>query len=284
MVQNKDGIKIKTYCIYVMLLLLQSCSTSKNDAVLFAPLSNKHKINALVKYFAISYYSDIYVVDRENTLTVYNSIGGMKVQHADKKLGDLTKVDVTNPLLTALYYGQHGIIKIMDDKLATVKQINTTENKSFQGNGVMAVSNDNGFWIYEAQNQKAIKVDQNLKAIAETNVLRDLGHADFVPYDMIEKNNHLILTDKNKGFLIFDNFGQYEFFIKGSDIKSFQFDGAKIICHTGKGAMMLTTSSPVEYDIELQKSESELASLKQIVLHSKRWYYSYFDGIDWEDK
>jgi hypothetical protein len=100
---------------------------------------------------------------------------------------------------------------------------------------MLKIDSHQHFWVFDPVQFKLIKINDVGVIVMESSNVNDFGMTDVKISDIREKGNFVILCDRNKGFYIFDNLGQYLYFFESKDIKSFQFDGRNIYYYTSTG-------------------------------------------------
>ena len=240
----------------------------------------KRWIRENVRFFETDALGRIWVVDQKNQIHLYDENGIKKYSFADNRLGQITSIDVSNPLKALVFYGDFGIIRFLDNTLTEVEQIKLQDSGKFFNVAAAALSNDNNIWIYDIQWQRIYKINSSFEILRETNVFNDLGLAGFKPFKMAEKANLLVVGSKENGFVIFDNFGQMKKQISVADLRDFQFEGTKILCLLSNTMMIQALDPPNPFKLPLPQGLNAAVVL-QVRLTSKRWYLAYADGIDW---
>ncbi|MBL0026934.1 MAG: hypothetical protein IPO98_18960 [Saprospiraceae bacterium] len=175
----------------------------------------------------------IYVVDDKNRIINYKPDFTEQYRFADKKSGFISRIDVSNPLRIIVFYDDFNKVKILDNTLSIISELDLGDK--FSDVTACTVTNDGNLWIYDPVQFKLIKIRDNGSVIFESSNVNDFGMTDVQIYDIREKGNYVVLCDKQKGFYIFDNLGQYQYQYEASDIKHFQFDGRNINYFTGTG-------------------------------------------------
>ena len=74
----------------------------------------------------------------------------------------------------------------------------------------LATSYDNNIWIFDEQDFKLKKIDDEGTVLNETNDWRQFFDTVPSPTQIIDRNNFVYLYDENKGFYIFDYYGSYK--------------------------------------------------------------------------
>lgn len=238
------------------------------------------KLKLKTKLFETDRLGNILAVDENNILFSFDENGRQKFKFADKRYGNIASVDASNPLNILVYFNDYNVVKILDNTLSEIKQINL--NDYFIGAEKLCMTNDNNLWIFDRQSMKFLKINHSGKVLYETNVLNDLGLADFSPLKIKEKDNSLFALSTDK-ILMFDNFGQMTKKIMVNDASDFIPGNNKIIVLTKQGVEMFSLNFPDSYKVSMPKSFNlELA--KCIRLEKNRWYFQYAHGIDWVNR
>jgi hypothetical protein len=187
-------------------------------------------------HFEVDKLGNIYTVNEKNIIKKINT-KGQTFDFVDNRMGKISSIDVSNPLNILVYYQGQSLIRIIDNTMSEIKQVNLLFTTSFANISNVCWANDGNIWLYDLQFQKAFKINLTGKIISETNHFNDLGLNGFLPYKMIERNNLLCISDKNNRILLFDNFAQFQkqfvnqgigFYFDGRSIYSFTKDNVKI--------------------------------------------------------
>ncbi len=161
-----------------------------------------------VKFFDIDILGQVIVISNSDEVRITNPIQRRMVPYQNDILGNLTHVDVANPQRICLFYHDNQTIVLLDDALSEIKLIDLGD-WSYYDISAVAVSNDNGFWLYNEIEQNIIKVNDEGVEVTRSLDFRDINMADVKVIQMKERNNELYLLTENYGLMIFDNFGQY---------------------------------------------------------------------------
>ncbi len=158
----------------------------------------------------IDHLDNIYLFNK-TTIDKYNTNGNKIATYSNNQLGDISKIDISNPLKVLVLHKDQNTLEILDNTLSTER--NTTldlTNANLYNTSVFAYSSiDNGIWFYDRELFQIIKVDLTMNRIYESgNLLQILGLETLEVVDLIEHKNKLYLITP-KSILIFDNFGAY---------------------------------------------------------------------------
>jgi hypothetical protein len=234
-------------------------------------------INVKPRLADIDNLGRIYVVDEKNTIINYRPDFTEMYRYANNRKGQISSVDLTNPLKVVVFYDDFNHVKIFDNTLTLITELDLADK--FSDVTAAAASNDGNLWIYDPVQFKIIKVSENGSQILETANVNDFGMQQLKVSGIKEKNNVLVLCDPAKGFYFFDNLGQYLFHYAVADIIHFQFDGNSIIYYTSEGlfSFSLKTKEKYAWDITgIKKS----GTLKYVMVHDKSLYMVNRFGIE----
>lgn len=269
--RNNFAICLSLICV----LFVMSCSTSKSQNKPESLLSD-YDINANIKNAEIDNLGRIYLVTDKNILINYRPDFKEMYRHANTKSGAISSIDVSNPLKITVFYDNFNKVKIFDNTLTQITEMNLSEK--FSDITACASSNDGTYWVYDPTQFKLLKINENAEVLLETSNLNDFGMQDLSITDIREKSNFVLLTDRKKGFYVFDNLGQYAFHVPAIDILSFQFDGKNIIYYTKEGLKFYSLTYKETHEITLP-NDVKIDGCKFVIYHDQDFYVVYDNGI-----
>ena len=269
--RNNFAICLSLICV----LFVMSCSTSKSQNKPESLLSD-YDINANIKIAEIDNLGRIYLVTDKNILINYRPDFKEMYRHANTKSGAISSIDVSNPLKITVFYDNFNKVKIFDNTLTQITEMNLSEK--FSDITACGSSNDDTYWVYDPTQFKLLKINENAEVLLETSNLNDFGMQDLTITDIREKSNFVLLTDRKKGFFVFDNLGQYAFHVPAIDIVSFQFDGKNIIYYTKEGLKFYSLTFKETHEITLP-TDVKLDGCKFVIYHDQDFYVVYDGGI-----
>ncbi len=222
----------------------------------------------------------IYLVNDKNAVINYSPDKKELYRYANNRSGKISTVDVSNPLRVVLFYDDFNHIKVLDNTLSVINELSLPE--MYSDITACSSSNDGHLWVYDPIKFRLLKIRDNGDIMVESSNVNDFGMHDVVISDIIEKNNTVVLCDRNKGFYFFDNLGQYQFHYTESGIKNIFFDGRQVIYYTqnsGLKSFHIRTKKENVIPNPL-KMGPQNDNLQYIILHEARFYYVYTHGID----
>lgn len=160
--------------------------------------------------FTVDNLDNIYLLTSTNQLKKVNSKGDSVAVFNDiKRYGSVSQVDVTNPLKILLYYKNFSTIVVLDRFLNPRNTINLRKQNIFSANCI-TTSYDSNIWLYDEQEYKLKKLDDDGRVLLESNDFRMLF--DSVPSAAViaDRNNFVYIYDPAKGFYSFDYYGSFK--------------------------------------------------------------------------
>jgi hypothetical protein len=117
---------------------------------------------------------NIYLLTTGNQLKKINNNGDSAGIFNDvKRYGNPSSIDVNNPLKILLYYKNYSTVVVLDRFLNMRNTINFRKQNIFTVNAI-STSYDNNIWLFDEQNLKLKKIDDEGKVLQETIDWRNL--------------------------------------------------------------------------------------------------------------
>lgn len=210
---------MKNHIIHIILLGFVACSSAcaQQTSSIAATTTQQHTQDSTFKfifsipgnyvYLDVDILDNIYLITSGNQLKKLKSNGDSVAVFNDvKKYGNPSFVDVTNPLKVLVYYKNYATAVILDRLLAQRNSINF-RNKNIFTVKTIATSYDNNIWIFDEQDFKLKKIDDEGKVLSESADMRLLTDNVPMPSRIIDNDNLVYLYDEQKGFYLFDYYG-----------------------------------------------------------------------------
>jgi hypothetical protein len=160
--------------------------------------------------FNVDNLDNIYLITAGNQLKKINGNGdSVGVFNDVKRYGNLFSIDVTNPLKILLYYKSFATVVVLDRFLNIRNTINFRKQHIFTVQSI-TTSYDNNIWLFDEQDYKLKKIDEDGKLLQETTDFRMLFDSVPSPTQLTDKENFVYLYDAEKGFYIFDYYGAFK--------------------------------------------------------------------------
>src|SRR5690242_1873795 len=197
--------KLIAYAVIFSLLTFSVCYAQTDSSFRFI-----QSLNYPVASFTVDNIGAIYIITPDNQLKKYNENGdSVGVYNQVMKYGKLTYVDAENPWKTILFYQNFSTIVLLDKYLNVVTAINLRKHNIFRVQAVTS-SYDNNIWLFDEQDNKLKKMDDNGNILSETVDFRLLFDAAPEPKKIIDRDGFVYLYDPEKGVYIFDYYGSFK--------------------------------------------------------------------------
>ena len=160
--------------------------------------------------FTVDNLDNIFLITSSNQLKKLRSNGDSGGIYNDvKRYGNPTLIDVSNPLKILIYYRNYSTVVVLDRFLNMRNTIDFRKQNIFSVTAI-ATAYDNNIWLFDEQDYKLKKIDEEGKQQLETVDIRFLLNEAISPTQLIDRDNYIYLYDAEKGFYIFDYYGAYK--------------------------------------------------------------------------
>lgn len=200
---------LKKYsCLTILFLLtINANKVNAQDDSLFRFLK---KVDFPISSFTVDNLGELYIINTDNQLKKYNEKGDSTgVFNQVTKYGKLSYVEAENPWKAILFYKDFLTIVLLDKYLDVVTSINLRQQNIFQVSAV-ATSYDNNIWLFDEQENKLKKIDDQGNTVFESVDFRLLFDAVPTPQKIIDADGFVYLYDPEKGLYIFDYYGSFK--------------------------------------------------------------------------
>lgn len=208
---------LKGICIWLLWTLASMDLSAQADSVRVTNVTASSKSNADFEfqqfipgsfiYLNVDILDNIYLITTGYQLKKLKSNGDSAGVFNDvKKYGYPSFIDVSNPLKILVYYKSFSTVVVLDRLLTIRNSINLRKQNIFSVKAI-ATSYDNNIWLYDEQDNKLKKIDDDGKLLQESTDLRLLVDSVPSPVQIIDNDNLVYLYDEKKGFYIFDYYG-----------------------------------------------------------------------------
>jgi hypothetical protein len=227
-----------------------------------------------------------FTVDQLDNLYVVNSKGQLKKLNADgdsvavfnevKKFGQLSYMDVSNPLKTLIYYRDFATIVVLDRFLNVRNTIDLRKQKIFSVTAI-GQSYDNKIWIYDELDNKLKKIDEDGKLLLETPDFRLLFDKAPTPQRIYDHELNVYLYDPQQAVFVFDYFGSLKNKILITGWNNFKVAGKYIFGSTGDILHRYEIST---FMLDEWKMSDAIRDSRQFNFTSSRLYVLKKEGIE----
>lgn len=179
--------------------------------LLLINFQTNYRLTGTLEIRSDQFYSDplgnMYII-QGNRIQKYNNRLEKLADYKNTYLGNITSVDVTDPLRILVFYRELNQILWLDKYLQELRSPLRLDDLHIDQAELVCSSNQGGFWIYNGLQKQIQYFDSNLRLLHESINLQ-VFTGELIPLSMIEKSSILYLNVPNTGILTFDRFGTY---------------------------------------------------------------------------
>jgi hypothetical protein len=222
-----------------------------------------------VSSFSVDNIGDLYLITSDNQLKKFNEkVDSVGVFNQVTQYGKLTYVNAGNPWKTILFYQNFSTIVLLDKYLNVVTSINLRKQNIFKVEAV-TTSYDNNIWLFDEQDNKLKKIDDNGNVLSESVDFRLLFDSVPDPKQIIDRDGFVYLNDPQKGIYIFDYYGSFKSKLTFLNWRNIAVIGKNIY---GFDSQNLYNYTPPVPDYTTKKLPGELQNNSSIQLRNHRMY------------
>jgi hypothetical protein len=103
------------------------------------------------RFVAMDNFGALYVID--NNILIKRQ-DGKEWQYNNLQLGEITSVDILNPLKITLFYADFNTVIVLDNTLNEIKLIDFNISTEFKNLAAATTANDRNFWVFDTNTQQ----------------------------------------------------------------------------------------------------------------------------------
>lgn len=103
------------------------------------------------RFVGIDSYGNVYSI---NGKTLYKKSGSQRIQFSDLRLGEISTVDLLNPLKITLFYAETNTAVILDNTLNEITRVVFNELENFRNVSHARTARDGQLWIFNTDLQR----------------------------------------------------------------------------------------------------------------------------------
>ena len=216
---------------FFMLILLLCFSASKAQEFQFIA-----KIDTVAKLASVDNFGNLFVVTLKNEVLKFNPQGKFLWNYTNKTFGDISQLDVTDPLRVILFYAGFQQIVVLNNNLSEISRYSFNQNPEKQIT-LIASANNNGFWVYDQINRELRKLTNSFTDDLKTGNIYQRNGFDMQANFMVSDEQYVFINDVKEGVRVFDQYGN---FVKTAVIEAeneFEVNGSEIYFFTDRKLM-----------------------------------------------
>lgn len=218
---------------------------------------------------------NVYLVRGDNSLIRYSQDGDSTGNFRSIQNGDLSWIDATNPLRILLFYADFSKIILLDRMLTPKNELDLKTIGIFNAPAV-GISVDGRIWVYDFNNARLKKIDDQLNATNTSNDMRIESGTVPEPTCMIEREGKVYLCDAEQGIYTFDRFASFINTLEIKGVSRMQAFGSQLVYRRGDTLNAYDLKSLSLKVIPLPHT----ADLVDVRIERKRMYFLYANKLD----
>lgn len=244
-------------------------------AQLSHPFTPVRRLQSTVTDFTVDYLGNVYTISRDNQLIKYNQQGDSIAVYNDvRKYGKIFSLDATNPLKLLLYHRDFSTIVILDRFLNVRNTIDLRRRNIFQVKAI-GQSYDNGIWVYDEQDARLKKLNDEGELISESADFRLLMESVPSPVQIVDEDRLVHLYDPEKGLFVFDYYGTLKHKVALLGWQDIQVVKGVVF---GRKLLTLQQYQPGSLSLKEQPLEDLLQGVTKMKI-SLNFFYTLRDGV-----
>lgn len=168
-------------------------------------------------------------------LRLFDGKGRSWLRNSVKTFGRIGYIDAFYSLKPMLFAPEQGQIAVLDNTLSLQGSVINLPRSGYPQVVAACLSVQNCFWFFDQRELALVRVDAQLRKIADTGRLDQLLGFAPEPRSMQEHESRLYVSDKRHGVLVFDLFGTFMRTLPIKDIISFEVRGNVLWSFTSNG-------------------------------------------------
>ncbi|MEZ4807167.1 MAG: hypothetical protein R2815_06780 [Flavobacteriales bacterium] len=166
---------------------------------------------------------------RGDVLELFDTDGRSWLRNSLKTFGRINTIDAFYSLKPMVFSAEQGQLAVLDNTLSVQGGIMNLSRSGFTQVVRACMSVQNHFWFFDERELSLVRVDAQLRPVANTGRLDQLLGHTIAPTAMQEHENWLYVNDPERGILVFDLFGTYARTIPIKGAISFEVRERKIL-------------------------------------------------------
>lgn len=220
--------------------------------------------------FYIDALGNFYTV-KDNTVQKYNAKGDKTEIYTSFINGNISWLDVSNPLKTLIYYQNFDQVIFLDKYLSVRSKTIDLAEHGIISSRAAAISYDNGIWVYDQSALKILRLDHSLAITHESGTLTIDTYAQI---QFIHQSNEKVLLAFSRNLFIFDRFGSFD--------KAIPLPQHQALTWAGDFIFYISDKQLFRYNLSNHKVKAidwPHESTKNIRYNQKKLYYQNKKGI-----
>lgn len=179
-------------------------------------------------FITTDFLKNAYFITSKNQVMRYDSTGNVTGVYSETQYGPAAFVDAKTPFNILVFYKEFATVVMLDMRMNN-KRIFKLPNIGISSVSAACLSDDNYFWVFDQNEQRLKKINNNYEVIHKSMDLRQLLGVTLNPNFLTESNGLIYLNVPELGILMFDIFGTFYSSISNTDIDVYDLKGFQVI-------------------------------------------------------
>jgi hypothetical protein len=202
MIEQLNNSFFKKIVFFMMMISLLSLNVNAQEYQFIA------KIDTAAKIVNLDNLGNLFIVTPKNEVLKFNPQGKFLWNYTNKTFGEVSQIDVTDPLRVILYYEGYQQIVVLNNNLSEISKFTFNQNQNQQIT-LIASANNNGFWVYDQLNRELRKLTNNFIDDLKSGNIYQRNGFDMQANFMLTDDQYIYVNDQKEGVRIFDRFGNF---------------------------------------------------------------------------
>ncbi len=220
----RSEIHLLYFILYTLYFILLSTYCNAQTILDSSKLVSEFTVNA--KFIQADDIGNIYIVSPTNQLYKYNYSGKVLATLNYNYNGNISSLDVSNPMEIYVFYKEINRVLLLDNNLAYRGELDLTKLNITQA-AAIARSFDNGIWVFDLGDLQLKKLTKDGMLNQSSGNIKQFTQTDFIPSVLMDNTNQIMLCNDSV-CLIFDVFAAYFKTIKFKNPQNFQLGNYQI--------------------------------------------------------
>ena len=212
------------FILHTLYFIIFSSYCNAQTVLDSSKLVSEFTVNA--KFVQADDMGNLYIVSPTNQLYKYNYSGKVLATLNYNYNGNISSLDVSNPMEIYVFYKEINRVLLLDNNLAYRGELDLTKLNITQA-AAIARSFDNGIWVFDLGDLQLKKISKDGILSQSSGNIKQFTQTDFIP-NLLSDNTNQIMLCNDSICLLFDVFTAYIKTVKFKNSQNFQFGNNQI--------------------------------------------------------
>lgn len=222
--ENRNIIHTLSFILHTLYFIFISSYCNAQTILDSSKLVSEFSVNT--KFVQADDMGNLYIVSPTNQLYKYSYSGKVLATLNYNYNGNISSLDVSNPMEIYVFYKEINRVLLLDNNLAYRGELDLTKLNITQA-AAIARSYDNGIWVFDLGDLQLKKITKDGILNQSSGNIKQFTQTDFTPTLLSDNTNQIMLCNDSI-CLLFDVFAAYLKTIKFKNSQHFQLGNNQI--------------------------------------------------------